>query len=1121
MKKRVDIVVITALQEEFDVIRGELGLSKCQDIDKDFGEWYEWHFTTSRGKDRKALFTFIGEMGPANAVKFTTGFLEHYTPNILVNLGISGTLSNDVGLADVVIATLADLYEEGGAIIDINGGPHLLPSGIPIPTGYFKENVEHFPYQFRANYRRWQAACNSACQRVIGSLITAIPRSLLNSPNKLHTGHVACGSIVVKGEAWKNSLLSKDRRYLAVDMESAAIAFAQASRDFQNRTRILVIRGISDPADNRKKELDDVGQNGRGAIRKWAVLNGVAFLREFLPTLEEELMTDLADEAHNGGAVSLEVRQLNYLVPEVVASYKQYGAGALRAYDTFFTCVQRIESSAGLIDDIILKLESHPGGPSSIASVTGFAGTGKSALLSCIYLRQMERFKSKETVIFPVYLNLRYYILEVAQNIVSADEVGRLFSQDVQRLLNEEQVIKNKALMFIVDGCDEYYRHPAQSFLDRELTIAIERLSKSDKLITIVGIGQAEQSFAGEWKSQTLAGASKEVLIELQRFPTDHPDLPKVLQAYTNLSPKRSSIDLARRIRVLIGLFRIDQIDLFILSLLEMAIRNDWRTEPHGLGALYYEYCKEKIRLKKQDATLTNKECQFQLRSLAKKVFDVYVKREPQLDERHDDLDLTSLFSYIPHLHPSVKEFLIAEHVVERITLGDIAEDNLLEYIYPYGINRFVKSIINRNPDTQWESFRTIERIYPNVGMKQKSQLGYIIGRFQDRDVSLMAVEFLKKVLRDESQDINELGDPRDSSYRQWLLMKRTIYISLIYYGSNGIASEYLKKLLTQPIWDDLNRGFHLEYYEDFEHVPAPDKMIAFDDLSIKPDKTFQILFDKIASDSEHNKTRPESIIELHTLCSLCVNRHLVGKLVEDKRWKLHNLLVKLLQRKSIRIPQFYVGYLEMARDLLGRPRTSVGEVFGNLLALKRVNRAGWNSKRVLDGREIVRKCPNPETVAAHTFGCMLIADAFLPERSNNKDYSKAEVLRILLIHDLAEAFEGDKAAFDKTEDDIRKEDERMHRIAALGAIEVFAGIRRWYETWETFTHSSSINAQIAADIDDIECYFELAYCAGREGYQIPDAEDWAKEIIVRTDEGKRILDCLSHEGAPMLKWYA
>ena len=84
---------------------------------------------------------------------------------------------------------------------------------------------------------------------------------------------MASGPVVSGTASYKGSLLARrDRKYVALEMEAAGVMAAAADR----RTATLVIRGISDPADEGKLGDDKAGVEG--ALRKVAMRNAVEFL---------------------------------------------------------------------------------------------------------------------------------------------------------------------------------------------------------------------------------------------------------------------------------------------------------------------------------------------------------------------------------------------------------------------------------------------------------------------------------------------------------------------------------------------------------------------------------------------------------------------------------------------------------------------------------------------------------------------------------------------------------------------------------------------------------------------------------------------------------------------------
>lgn len=715
MKTPIDIAIIIALKEEFTVLKGMLPLAPSKDI-KGCGNWYEWYFNSLFGHERKALVTFIGNMGPAHAIKFTTKFLAHYSPSIVINLGLSGAISNDVKLGDVVVASLTDLYDDVGAIVDHNGIPTLKTSGLPIRTPYFTSRAEHFEFEHKEAHARWIDACGRFRENTVAQFATRIPSGLLGSTVKLRAGHIACGNVLVKSTEWKNALSDRDRKYLAVDMESAGVAFALEPDEDLNRTPILILRGISDSADSRKAELDAMGAANAGILRTWALNNTTAFLKEFLPTLEMNHRHEAEMHHQNSlpeetvGTLLIDRQQVRFLNDKVLEDHSKRGQEALDDYDHLFQFFREEREKAPRLDQLLSSVEATFQDKHVISSVSGYAGTGKSTFLTCLYLAQMQRFRSGRSQLHPIVLNLRNYIGGADKDPNADAQLIADFRGDVDAALRQGNDQRAEGLMLMIDGCDEYYRDRRQSILDTELSRQTESLTTRTRVIKIVGVGQHEPSFPGEVAAGTLTWAERDEFVQLKRMRTDSLDLRNLIEAYITLNGRNDFPDLGQQIADLIIRYGIPEIDLFILSLLEMAIRRSWTNKQTGLGALYFNYCRERIRLLRREVTLSDDQCKSIIKLLAEMVFSLYVNRSEspyqELEFQVANRDLAKeILPIIPYLHPSVKEFLIAEHAIERIVQQDKTETVRIHYIYPYGINRFVKAIVNRSPEAQRERY--------------------------------------------------------------------------------------------------------------------------------------------------------------------------------------------------------------------------------------------------------------------------------------------------------------------------------------------------------------------------------------------------------------------------------
>ena len=119
---------------------------------------------------------------------------------------------------------------------------------------------------------------------------------------------------------------------------------------------------------------------------------------------------------------------------------------------------------------------------------------------------------------------------------------------------------------------------------------------------------------------------------------------------------------------------------------------------------------------------------------------------------------------------------------------------------------------------------------------------------------------------------------------------------------------------------------------------------------------------------------------------------------------------------------------------------------------LKRLKRTGW----------ILKGVPQPESVAEHTYRTALIAYS-LASLIGNVD--KEKVLRIALIHDLAEGLIGD----------LPLEARRFAKLDELAAFSEVPGLPQEYlEDFKEFQDRSTLEAKIVRAADKIELLLQV-----------------------------------------------
>jgi nucleoside phosphorylase len=268
----VDLGIIVALQQE----TGEL-----LDLAGDYtphgdGDMNSYLFTRST---YRCAVTFVGAMGEMEAARITERHIGLFDPESVISIGISGGVHDDLRVGDVYVPTQAVQYIQGGKASPTDDGGFIIRPGADVSRvdDHLHTETIGFKFNHKTAYRQWR----DDCRKDFEALLTdpAIRERLIakdlvrRDVALLAEGHEASGPVVSGASAFSAWIQSHDRNVKAVDMECAAVVRAAEAR--KHRKRALVIRGISDYGDPRKKELDAIGG---GSLRKYAMRNAVRLL---------------------------------------------------------------------------------------------------------------------------------------------------------------------------------------------------------------------------------------------------------------------------------------------------------------------------------------------------------------------------------------------------------------------------------------------------------------------------------------------------------------------------------------------------------------------------------------------------------------------------------------------------------------------------------------------------------------------------------------------------------------------------------------------------------------------------------------------------------------------------
>ena len=134
---------------------------------------------------------------------------------------------------------------------------------------------------------------------------------------------------------------------------------------------------------------------------------------------------------------------------------------------------------------------------------------------------------------------------------------------------------------------------------------------------------------------------------------------------------------------------------------------------------------------------------------------------------------------------------------------------------------------------------------------------------------------------------------------------------------------------------------------------------------------------------------------------------------------------------------------------------------------LKKIPRQGWIDKLSID---------KPESVADHTFSMAIMGMIF----SDLENYNTEKILKMILLHDLAESITGDT-----TPEQISKEEKTILENNTMKKIlnDLPASLQKQYcIIWEEYQSNNSKEAKVVHQIDRLEMALQ-AKIYSNEGY--------------------------------------
>ncbi|KKN40407.1 hypothetical protein LCGC14_0733610 [marine sediment metagenome] len=268
IREKFDFLFIIPMEEEFDTFT-ELIKFKYS---KDFGSEI-FYFLDLPNSNYNGIAVINFRKGISRALDVTRKALNLFDIRMVINMGIAGGLNDVLKLGDIVIPETVIHYQADSKARPKDKLDHSYK--IEHSPKYYNTNhslitcIQNFKYHELNLFKEFQENCSAF--QVDLDLNEKLKR-FINIKPKYYVGKHASGDTVSASKAFIDEIKAVDRNIISIDMESAGIYYVTS--EFTKPIPTLMIRGITDLADDKKKDFDKIQG---GIFRRYAMWNVVKF----------------------------------------------------------------------------------------------------------------------------------------------------------------------------------------------------------------------------------------------------------------------------------------------------------------------------------------------------------------------------------------------------------------------------------------------------------------------------------------------------------------------------------------------------------------------------------------------------------------------------------------------------------------------------------------------------------------------------------------------------------------------------------------------------------------------------------------------------------------------------
>ena len=761
------------------------------------------------------------------------------------------------------------------------------------------------------------------------------------------------------------------------------------------------------------------------------------------------------------------------------AQYERFKSYANILFENTVSMYFKGKLTAGGIDFVDIIVDTLSQGQGISILVKGLPGCAKNMLLQLAYYKMLENFKCGKSDYLPIYLSSSYYEKQKYTDGAAREEMTALIREEAKEFFAFVKRNSEVRPVLLVEAVRE---HIVSNFAPEDVIVELWQKNGMGKFnrITAVDVGLIQNRRRLK-KMIPLVGDVSGYTFKFHSVPIADKTacmnvIEAILEMYRENHEGVNAIDVYNTFLRL----RFPILDIFTVRLVATELSLGMSVNDISLVDMYERLALGE--LKGDDSKMDE---------ISHELYEYVFNEDHNVRTKKYNAVLWSL----PHKHNTYLEFMVAYYAANCVLHSDGNEKfRFLNNSMTSMENRFVVSHLHENYRLQSALLKLIIDNYDDFDVHQKSNAAYWLGKLTYAELTEEAQNLLDREYERLLPLVkNDSRQTLTNRYNQYLF--RSVCQGLISYGRTNILDEYLCLVVTNDITNAIDRGTVIQYFGDSYSVSSHNDFYLDDDPNIG-EQAIRILCSGVEADLFAKR---KNYVEADLVSLLSLVQARMHTSPEKLAYNLTPYCEKCLEllREYQRRPRSVVSdkllyYFRSVSDDLERyvedSRFDVGfALYDGLSKMKDSKRVQWLGYGIED----------PESIAEHTLNAWMLAMIFLPHEYREQNYSKQEILDMLLVHDMAEAFIGDTAGdLSEPTKELKRQNALLRKLFLKGTYPEIANMTYYYNVWTQYFEGQSINARIARDINLIQTVntFFTHFAKDPEKYKLETAQKWISE---------------------------